>query len=143
MNYRDTTKNMRQIGEELGVANILEGGVQRAGNTVRINVQLIDAATDEHLWAKVYDRQLTAENIFAIQTEIARAIASALEATLSPREQELLATAPTSNLEAYDNRFWNLLIMPFVKQKRYWRFADGSPAKSNQDKTVKATRMLP
>jgi TolB-like protein len=103
MNYRDTTKNMKQIGEELGVANILEGGVQRAGNTVRINVQLIDAATDEHLWAKVYDRQLTAENIFAIQTEIARAIAIALEATLSPREQELLATAPTTNLEAYDN----------------------------------------
>jgi TolB-like protein len=94
MNYRDTTKNMKQIGEELGVANILEGGVQRAGDTVRINVQLIDAATDEHLWAKVYDRQLTAENIFAIQTEIAHAIADALEATLSPREQELLATPP-------------------------------------------------
>jgi len=94
---------MKQIGEELGVANILEGGVQRSGNTVRINVQLIDAATDEHLWAKVYDRELTAENIFAIQTEIARAIASALEARLSPREQALLATAPTSNLQAYDS----------------------------------------
>lgn len=103
MNYRDTTKNMKQIGEELGVANILEGGVQRAGNTVRINVQLIDAATDEHLWANVYDRQLTAENIFAIQSEIARAIARQLEATLSPREQALLATTPTNNLEAYDN----------------------------------------
>jgi TolB-like protein len=103
MNYRDTTKNMKQIGEELGVANILEGGVQRAGNTVRINVQLIDAATDEHLWANVYDRQLTAENIFAIQTEIASAIAEALEATISPREQQLLATAPTTNMQAYDN----------------------------------------
>jgi len=103
MNYRDTLKNMRQIGEELGVANILEGGVQRAGDMVRINVQLIDAATDEHLWAKVYDRQLTVENIFTIQTEIARAIANALEATLSPREQELLAKIPTTNLEAYDN----------------------------------------
>jgi len=98
-----TRKNMKQIGEELDVANILEGGVQRAGNTVRINVQLIDAATDEHLWAEVYDRQLTAENIFAIQAEIAHAIAIALEATLSPREQELLATVPTANLEAYDN----------------------------------------
>jgi len=103
MGYRDTTKNLRQIGEELGVANILEGGVQRAGDTVRINVQLIDAATDEHLWAKVYDRQLTAENIFAIQTEIAHAIANALEATLSPGEQEQLAVAPTTNLAAYDS----------------------------------------
>jgi len=103
MSYRDTTKNMRQIGEELGVANILEGGVQRAGDTVRINVQLIDAATDEHLWANVYDRQLTAENLFAIQTEIAHAIANALEATLSPGEQEQLAVTPTSNLAAYDS----------------------------------------
>jgi len=103
MSYRDTTKNLRQIGVELGVANILEGGVQRAGDKVRINVQLIDAASDEHLWANVYDRQLTAENIFAIQSEIARAIAQALEATLSSGEQELLTTTPTSNLEAYDN----------------------------------------
>jgi len=103
MRYRDTIMNLRQIGEELGVANILEGGVQRAGDTVRINVQLIDAATDEHLWAKVYDRQLTAGNIFAIQTEIAEAIAKALEATLSPNEHALLAATPTNNLEAYDN----------------------------------------
>ena len=103
MAYRDTTKNMRQIGEELGVANILEGGVQRAGDAVRINIQLIDAATDEHLWAEVYNRQLTAENVFAIQAEIARAIANALEATLSPREQALLAKAPTANLAAYDS----------------------------------------
>jgi len=102
MNYRDTTKNLRQVGEELGVANILEGGVQRAGDKVRINVQLIDAATDEHLWANVYDRQLSTENIFEIQTEIARAIANALEATLSPREQELLSTIPTTNLAAYE-----------------------------------------
>jgi TolB-like protein/Flp pilus assembly protein TadD len=103
MNYRDTTKNLRQIGEELGVTNILEGGVQRAGETVRINVQLIDASTDDHLWAEIYDRQLTAETIFAIQTEIALAIANALETTLSPREKELLTAIPTTNLEAYDN----------------------------------------
>ena len=103
MSYRDTTKNIQQIASELGVANILEGGVQRAGDTVRINVQLIDAASDEHIWAEIYDRQLSAENIFAIQTEIARAIANELEATLSPREQELLATQPTKNLEALDN----------------------------------------
>jgi TolB-like protein/Tfp pilus assembly protein PilF len=103
LSYRGTTKNLRQIGEELGVAHILEGGVQRAGDAVRINVQLIDTATDEHLWAEVYDRQLTAENIFAIQSEISRAIANALEATLSPREEQILATTPTSNLQAYDN----------------------------------------
>jgi len=103
MAYRDTTKNMRQIGEELGVANILEGSVQRAGDSVRINVQLIDAASDEHLWAKVYDRKLTAENLFAIQTEISQQIANALQATLSPREQQQLATIPTTSLEAYDN----------------------------------------
>jgi len=117
MSYRDTTKNMRQIGAELGVANILEGGVQRAGNTLRINVQLIDVATDEHLWAKVYDRQLTAENIFAIQTEIASEIANALAATLSPREQALIATTPTTNLEAYDN----LLIARQLINRGNWQ----------------------
>ena len=103
MSYRDTEKNIKQIARELGVATILEGGVQRAGDSIRINVQLIDAASDEHLWAKIYDRQLTAENIFAIQTEIAQAIANALEATLSPQEQTILASTPTTSLEAYDN----------------------------------------
>ena len=117
MNYRDTTKNSRRIGEELGVAHILEGGVQRAGDTVRINVQLIDAATDDHLWAEVYDRQLSAENIFGIQTDIARAITNALEATLSPREQELLAIIPTTNLEAYDN----LLLARQLLDRANWQ----------------------
>jgi TolB-like protein len=117
MNYRDTTKNLRQIGEELGVAKILEGGVQRAGDTVRINVQLIDAATDEHLWAEVYDRQLTTENIFAIQTEIARAIANELEATLSPQEQKILESTPTTNLEAYDN----LLLARELFERGNWQ----------------------
>ena len=102
MEYRDTTKNMRTIGKELGVATILEGGVQRAGDRVRINMQLIDAVTDEHLWADTYDRQLTTANIFAIQSEIASAIAAALHATLSPTEQQALASIPTENLRAYD-----------------------------------------
>ncbi|MCH8221645.1 MAG: tetratricopeptide repeat protein [Proteobacteria bacterium] len=102
MEYRDTTKNMRTIGKELGVATILEGGVQRAGDRVRINMQLIDAVTDEHLWADSYDRQLTTANIFAIQSEIASAIAEALHATLSPAEQQALANIPTENLQAYD-----------------------------------------
>jgi TolB-like protein/Tfp pilus assembly protein PilF len=102
MEYRNTTKNLKTIGQELGVATVLEGGVQRAGDRVRINVQLIDAATDEHLWADTYDRRLTAANIFTIQTEIATAIADALRATLSPEEQDRLASVPTENLAAYE-----------------------------------------
>ena len=105
MGYRDTDKNLRTVGEELGVATILEGGVQRAGNMVRINMQLIDAETDEHLWSEIYDRELTAENIFAIQTEMATAIADALQATLSPKEQERLSTVPTENMAALEAYF--------------------------------------
>jgi TolB-like protein/Tfp pilus assembly protein PilF len=105
MEYRNTTKNLKTIGQELGAATVLEGGVQRAGDRVRINVQLIDAATDEHLWADTYDRRLTAANIFAIQTEIATAIADALRATLSTEEQELLDTVPTENLAALEAYF--------------------------------------
>jgi TolB-like protein len=102
MEYRDTTKNMRQIGEELGVATIVEGAVQRSGNTVRITAQLIDTATDKHLWAETYDRELTAANLFAIQTEIATSIADALEATLSPDEREELGRQLTDDLAALE-----------------------------------------
>ncbi len=102
MSYRDTTKNLKTISEELGVSTVLEGGIQRAGNQIRVNVQLIDAATDEHLWADTYDRRLTANNIFAIQTEIATAIAEALRAELLPEEQDRLASIPTENLGAYE-----------------------------------------
>ena len=76
---------MKAIGRELNVATLLEGSVQRAENQVRINVQLIDADTDEHLWAEVYDRELTAVNIFAIQTEIATAIANAIHDAVGVR----------------------------------------------------------
>jgi TolB-like protein/cytochrome c-type biogenesis protein CcmH/NrfG len=102
MEYRDTAKNLKQIGEELGVANIMEGAVQRAGNRVRINVQLIDAISDEHLWAEVYDRELTTENLFDIQSEIAQAIANALHATLSDTEIANVADVPTDNVAAYE-----------------------------------------
>jgi len=110
MEYRETAKNLKQIGEELGVASIMEGAVQRAGNRVRINVQLIDARSDEHLWAEVYDRDLTTENLFDIQTEIARAIAGALEATLTDAEIASVSDVPTDNVAAYElylqgNRF--------------------------------------
>ena len=105
MGYRNTTKNMKTIGRELGVATVLEGGVQRAGNRVRINVQLIDADKDEHLWAETYNRKLTAENIFTIQGEISKAIASALRAALSPEEEAKLNAVPTKNLEALEAYF--------------------------------------
>ncbi len=101
MEYRNTTKNMRQIAAELGVGTILEGTVQRVGDNVRINAQLIDAETDEHLWAKTYDRQLSMQNIFAIQSEISEAIAGALKAALTPEEQTRLANVPTENMAAY------------------------------------------
>jgi TolB-like protein/Tfp pilus assembly protein PilF len=103
MEYRDTTKKIPEIARELGVANVLEGGVQRAGNQVRINVQLIDAETDEHLWAEIYDRELTAENLFAIQSEISKAIAEALHATLSPEEADRIDRMPTKSLDALDH----------------------------------------
>ena len=105
MGYRNTTKNVKTIGKELGVAAVLEGGVQRAGKQIRINVQLIDADKDQHLWAKIYDRKLTAENIFSIQSEIATAIANALRAALSPQEQAKIEAVPTQNLEALEAYF--------------------------------------
>ena len=102
MEYKDTIKKLPQIAKELGVANILEGGIQRSGNQVRINVQLIDAVTDEHLWAEIYDRELTAENLFAVQSEITRMIADALQAELSTDEQLRIDAKPTDNLQAYE-----------------------------------------
>ena len=102
MEYKDTIKKLPQIAKELGVANILEGGIQRSGNQVRINVQLIDAATDEHLWAEIFDRELTAENLFAIQSEISQEIADALKVVLSQEEKTRINTRPTDNLQAYD-----------------------------------------
>lgn len=102
MEYRDTTKNLRQIGAEPGVGTVLEGAVQRVGERVRINAQLIDAQTDEHIWARTYDRELSVENIFAIQSEISTEIASALEKTLTEVETTRLAEIPTDNLAAYN-----------------------------------------
>ncbi len=105
LKYRDTAKTVPEIAAELGVATILAGGVQRSGDRVRINVRLIDAATDEPLWAETYDRHLSAANIFAIQSEIARSIADALRAKLTAGEQQRLASVPTRNLEAIDTFF--------------------------------------
>ena len=100
MEYRGTTKKIRQIGAELGVAWLLEGSVQRAGNKVRVTGQLINARTDEHVWAQSYDRDLT--DIFAIQAELAQDIVAALQAKLSPQEKSLLTHAVKANPAAYE-----------------------------------------
>lgn len=102
MEYKDVSRNIRQIADELGVATVVEGGVQRAGDRVRVNVQLIDAYTDEHLWAETYDEELTAANVFGIQGDLAKKIAEALRATLTPAVQQRMAQRPTESIEAYD-----------------------------------------
>ena len=100
MQYKNTTKRLRDIGRELGVATLLEGSVRRADNRVRITSQLVDAKTEEHLWAETYDRDLT--DIFAIQSDVAQKIAAALKATLSPDEKSYVEEKPTDNPDAYD-----------------------------------------
>jgi TolB-like protein len=102
MEYAETTKNMREIGAELGASHILEGGVQARGNRVRINAQLIDAAADEHIWADIYDEELTATNLFDIQARLATAIAEQLRRTLSPEDRAIMEEQPTENTEAYE-----------------------------------------
>jgi TolB-like protein/Tfp pilus assembly protein PilF len=99
MSYRGRAPNVREIGKTLGVSTILEGSVRRAGNRVRVNVQLIDANTDEHLWANDYDRDLT--DVFAIQSDLAQKIADELKAKLSPTEKAQIERKPTENGEAY------------------------------------------
>src|SRR5215471_2650917 len=100
MSYRgDGTRNAREIGKALGVGTLLEGSVRRAGNRIRVSVQLIDATNDEHIWAEDYDRDLT--DVFAIQTDLAQKIVSSLQAKLSPNEKEWLDRRPTENSDAY------------------------------------------
>jgi serine/threonine-protein kinase len=112
MEYRDSPKNVRQIGEELNARYLMEGGVQRAGETVRINVQLVDSETDEHVFADTYDRELSLENVLAIQREVALRIADALEATLTTAERGRIEARPTEDLEAYDF---------YLRGMEYWR----------------------
>jgi TolB-like protein/Flp pilus assembly protein TadD len=99
LSYRGQTHNIREIGKALNVATVLEGSVRREGKRVRINVQLIDASNDRHLWAQVYDRELT--DMFAVQSDLAREIAGALKATLAPEEEQRIARKPTENGDAY------------------------------------------
>jgi TolB-like protein/cytochrome c-type biogenesis protein CcmH/NrfG len=102
MEYANTTKNMRQIGEELGAGYVLEGGVQALGDRVRVNAQLIDAPADEHIWADTYDRELDAANLFDIQAELAVAIAGQLQTTLSPSDRNVVGDVPTQSTAAYN-----------------------------------------
>ena len=98
--YQSKPRNLAEIAKQLGVANIVEGSVQKAADQVRVNVQLINAQTDSHLWADTYDRKLT--DILGVESEIAKRIAESLQAKLSGREEQALAVKPTNNPEAYD-----------------------------------------
>ena len=98
--YKSAPDNLREIARQLGVANIVEGSVQKSGDAVRVNVQLIKAANDSHLWADTFDRKLT--DIFSVETEVAKAIADQLRAKLTGREERVIAAKPTDNPEAYD-----------------------------------------
>ena len=118
--------NLPEIAKQLGVANILEGSVQRQGDSVRVNVQLIKAATDGHLWAEIYDRKL--DNIFSVQSEIAIAIAEALSAKVMGSEKKALAVAPTNNTAAYD---------AYLRGLAFWRKTESLNAGRQLQQAVK------
>ena len=126
MQYAGTTKSIPEIADELGVATILEGGIQRAGDRVRINVQLIEAATDKHLWAETYDEELTAANVFAIQSDLAKKIAGALQTTLSPDVAARIDARPTENTEALE----------LYSRARYLVLSGGGPAQDAQARNL-------
>ncbi|UCC71642.1 MAG: tetratricopeptide repeat protein [Gemmatimonadota bacterium] len=110
MQYKRKARNLREVGQDLGVATILEGSVRRAADRVRITAQLVDVRTDEHIWAETYDRELT--DIFAIQSDVAIRIADALKATLSPAVRALIEKEPTVSLDAHNSYllgrfYWN------------------------------------
>ena len=98
--YKSAPENLPEIAKQLGVAHILEGSVQKSGDAVRVNVQLIKAANDSHLWADTFDRKLT--DIFSVESEVAKAIADQLRAKLTGQEEQVIAAKPTDNPEAYD-----------------------------------------
>ncbi len=116
MEYQGVAHNLREIGEELGADVILEGSVQIAANQMRINAQLIDTSTDEHLWAETYDRTLSPVNIFDIQSEIARAISKEMHATLTVNDNIQLSLIPTENMAAY---------RAFHRAMQIWEARDG------------------
>ena len=113
--YKSKPEDLKTVSQQLGVANVLEGSVQKAADKVRVNVQLIDARADSHLWAKSYDREI--KDVFAVESEVAQEIADSLQAKLSPAETSTLATAPTKDTAAYDL---------FLKGEYEERLADSS-----------------
>ena len=113
--YKSKPEDLKTVSQQLGVANVLEGSVQKAADKVRVNVQLIDARADSHLWAKTYDRDM--KDVFAVESEVAQEIADSLQAKLSPAEASTLATAPTKDTAAYDL---------FLKGEFQERLADSS-----------------
>ena len=113
--YKSKPEDLKTVSQQLGVANVVEGTVQRAADKVRVNVQLIDARADAHLWAKTYDGDV--KDVFAVESEVSQEIADALQAKLSPNEANTLATAPTKDTEAYDS---------FLKGEYEEREAEGS-----------------
>jgi TolB-like protein/class 3 adenylate cyclase len=115
-------RNLREIGQQLGVAHVLEGSVQRAVNRVRVTAQLVDARTDAHLWAQTYDRDLA--DVFAIQSEIAQKIADQLEAKLSPKEKDAIAERPTKDPAAYDL---------FLQAEEFIHDSDVHPVRTKDD----------
>ena len=123
--YQSKPRNLREIAKQLGVANILEGSVQKAADQVRVNVQLINAQTDSHLWADTYDRKLT--DIFGVESEIAKRIAESLQAKLTGREEQALAVKPTNNPEAYDAYLRGLAFEARCTGALFERIPHGKP----------------
>ena len=137
MQYKSGAKrNLRQIANELGIAHVVEGSVQRAANRVRVTAQLIDARTDTHLWVERYDRPL--DDVFVIQSDIAKAIASQLQAKLSPKTKSAIEERPTKDLAAYDIyvRAKSLMMVPLIDSKNYFEAA------RLLDKQSRATRIF-
>ena len=117
--YKSAPENLPEIARQLGVAHILQGSVQKSGDAVRVNVQLIKAANDSHLWADTFDRKLT--DIFSVESEVAKAVADQLRAKLTGQEEEVLAARPTDNVEAYD---------AYLRGLAYTLKTDNTPANS-------------
>src|SRR5437868_9645575 len=120
--FKSAPNDLRQIAQQLGVENILEGSVQKANDQVRVNVQLINALTDAHLWADTYDRKLT--DIFAVETEIAKTVADVLQAKLTGSEQHVIAARPTENTEAHQL---------YLKGRFFWNKRTGNDLKKSID----------
>src|SRR4029453_13961590 len=113
--YKSAPKNLIEIAKQLGVAHILEGRVQKSGDTVRVNVQLIKAASDSQLWASTFDRKLS--DIFSVESEVAKAIADQLRAKLTGQEEQVIAAKPTDNPAAYDAYLRGLAYSLKIRKK--------------------------